>query len=333
MRTFKRLPEGQRGDKDLLRAVVGSPWAPVPGGAETDEIPVMIRVDAAAVVLEAQLPAALPARQPNLGRRVYIRRAKELEKCGFTDHCPGCVAAALGGQAQEHSDECRKRITDLMSADPVDKDRVVEGGKRVQERGQRGRKTRQLELDMEGSDVVMQSDAPATGAGGASSSGLERAPAAGAPGAASAPEAAPMADAEMERDVAEIHLLLMSLGMGTDAVDVMEVFCLGRLREHALVFGLVRGGAFDLRGGWDLNDPTQVAECKRLIREMQPLLLLGSPKCAPFSVLQRLNKGSEEYERKLRKGINHLNLVMQLYIEQVEAERLFLHEHPWSASS
>ncbi len=58
---------------------------------------------------------------------------------------------------------------------------------------------------------------------------------------------------DVEREAMELHMLLMSLGKGgTDAADVMEVFCAGRLEPYVPLFGLVHGGAFDLRDGWNL---------------------------------------------------------------------------------
>ena len=60
---------------------------------------------------------------------------------------------------------------------------------------------------------------------------------------------------------------------------------------------------------------------------------MGSPKCAAFSVLQRLNSHTPEHEKRLHEGLQHLQLVMKIYKNQVKAGRLFLHEHPWSATS
>ncbi len=55
-----------------------------------------------------------------------------------------------------------------------------------------------------------------------------------------------------------------------------------------LLFGLVHGGAFGLRDGWDLSNPEHVTKALAEIERLRPLLILGSPKCAAFSVLQRL---------------------------------------------
>ena len=57
---------------------------------------------------------------------------------------------------------------------------------------------------------------------------------------------------DIERDVREISALLGC--MGVDRVVIMEVFCLGRLRAFASLFGLVHGGAFAPRSGHNLSE-------------------------------------------------------------------------------
>ena len=50
-------------------------------------------------------------------RRVYIRRALELVRYGYTDQCIGCQHARLGLKPAGHSEECRARIVKHMTAD------------------------------------------------------------------------------------------------------------------------------------------------------------------------------------------------------------------------
>ena len=57
------------------------------------------------------------------------------------------------------------------------------------------------------------------------------------------------------RDVRDIAALLTGFGGNPNAADVAEVFCPGRLAEHAHLFGLTPGLAADLRTGWGLVDP------------------------------------------------------------------------------
>ncbi len=87
---------------------------------------------------------------------------------------------------------------------------------------------------------------------------------------------------------------------------------------------------------WDFDDKTKREKARRLIREQKPLFLIGSPMCTAWCAWQRLNevKGDPEKIRraKIRARV-HLDFVMELYAEQVEGGRYFLHEHPKSATS
>ena len=120
---------------------------------------------------------------------------------------------------------------------------------------------------------------------------------------------------------------------GSKQVDCAEVFCPPRLTERAGLHGVNPGIAMDLRTGWDLNDPRHVEAAWRYIKLVKPLVLLGSPECAPFSVLRGLNQHKPGYAEKLREGMQHLKLCCELYTYQVRCGRFFVHEHPWSASS
>ena len=112
-----------------------------------------------------------------------------------------------------------------------------------------------------------------------------------------------------------------------------EVFCPPRFTAMASRYGLTPGLAFDLRCGWDLDNPSARKAVWEHLQVERPLLLVGSPECKAFSTLQNLNKGSKAYEETLAKGLDHLKFVCQLYEFQAKNGRLFLHEHPWAASS
>ena len=340
-RTFKRLPEGQRGDRELLAAVVGTPWTPVPSQAGDDEIPVVIRVNAAAVVRPEELPPPIVPRGPELlGRRVYLRGRKELARYGHTDGCPGCVAAFLDASPAEHTAECRERITAAMRADPMDAVRIEESERRAATANANlgRRKLRRVDTG-DDDDLNIQPGGAAT-----SSSGAVQAPSASSSSAVALPAAGAVVvlahdvpvpvDMDLEQEAMELHMLLMSLGMGgQSAVDVMEVFCPGRPKPYVSMFGLVHGGAFDLRDGWNLSDPEHVVKALEEIRRLQPLLILGSPKSAAPGAMQRLRPGTTEHDSALNDRLRHLQLVMKIYKDQVTAGRLFLHEHPWPTSS
>ncbi len=86
----------QRRDADLLKALRGVPWQPVPGG------------DAGDVAEAARRPPAHVAAEPLVGpdelpppavgkafvrRNLYVKK-EDIEKYGQTVGCPGCIAIA-----------------------------------------------------------------------------------------------------------------------------------------------------------------------------------------------------------------------------------------------
>ena len=115
--------------------------------------------------------------------------------------------------------------------------------------------------------------------------------------------------------------------------DVAEIFSPDRVTARAAQFGLVPGLALDLRTGWDLNDSRHVAALWRYLKAAKPQLVVGSPECAPFSRLQTLNRNNPTYGATLREGLQHLKLVCEVYRWQHDHGRLFVHEHPYYATS
>ena len=55
--------------------------------------------------------------------------------------------------------------------------------------------------------------------------------------------------------------------------------------------------------------------------------------CTMFSNLQSLSAWTDEKEDRWKNAVGHLNWVVSLYQKQIDEGRLFLHEHPISASS
>ncbi|CAK0830057.1 unnamed protein product [Prorocentrum cordatum] len=332
-RTFKRLTVEQRADKDLLNSLVGKPWAPAPTDVEVDEVPVAIEIRAPVPAPVASLggplapipeagdlpPRALRVGRPPAGpRAVYIRKDVEIAKCGLSPGCHGCAAILNGARAQAHSAECRARIEQAMQDDEEAKQRLEDARERKRHR----------------TDVA----GPVYQEGGSSGSGGP-APAQQVPPAPEAAAAADVAMAPAPHDPGddnmqeEIGALLFSLGYSGRKADVMEVFCPNRLVGFAPLFGLVHGGSFDLRVGWDLTDRQQQRQCRELIEHFEVYFLLGSPRCAPFSMLKYLNEDTEKQREAYAIGYEHLRFVMELYTLQVKHDRTFLHEHPWGADS
>ena len=98
-------------------------------------------------------------------------------------------------------------------------------------------------------------------------------------------------------------------------------------------WGFRVGEAMDLLTGWDFNKRADRKRAQEYIAKYRPKLIIGSPSCTAFSQLQNLNPDSGERQRKWREGCRHLKFVIELYKQQIEAGRWFLHEHPAGATS
>ena len=69
------------------------------------------------------------------------------------------------------------------------------------------------------------------------------------------------------------------------------------------------------------------------IRRVKPKLIIGSPECTMFSTLQKLSGWNANKTEQLVEAKKHIEFVVQLYKEQIENGRWFLHEHPHQATS
>ena len=296
-RTVRRLPEGDRKDRELLLSVKGSLWKPVPADETLDEAPARIHLPVPMAVAAA-LPDPLPPRgQPVPGepRRVNLRRGVELMKYGFTADCMGCISAEAGTSAQAHSEACWNRITDAMRQDR-------DGAVRVDESDRRKRKTDEM--------IVPTTMDVETGASSFSAG----------PAAASAPmSGAAEPDEDMvgtdlgNLEVNECVGALLALGLDTKGSDIVELYCPGRLKDLSSLFGLTHGGAFDLRTGWDLSLAADREKCWATLLDLEPSFILGSLKCAPFSVLQHLNNDTQKARDKYDEGVSHMKFVAEVY--------------------
>ncbi len=127
---------------------------------------------------------------------------------------------------------------------------------------------------------------------------------------------------------------------------VSEIYSPPRVTRMASMLPSLKvlpGYAFDITTNdpednepWDFDLATKREKARRLLREQQPLFLVGSPMCTAWCTWQRLNRLRRDPETCKRERIKaqlHLDFVMQLYKEQIEAGRFFLHEHPSGAGS
>jgi len=126
----------------------------------------------------------------------------------------------------------------------------------------------------------------------------------------------------------------LSLELGT--VDVAEIYNPERFTERCNDLGLRPGFAMDLETGWDLRDPEQVKELMWMLKEEDPIVLIGSPPCTWFSPLQNISKhkrDAADLEAQEAEAMHHLKVATGAYKEQHLRGRYFLHEHPAAASS
>ena len=86
----------------------------------------------------------------------------------------------------------------------------------------------------------------------------------------------------------------------------------------------------------DLSHLSDQARGVDLITVHAPQLVMLSPPCTTFSIINGLNKfkvPAETRERRLTEGKVLLNFVLDVYTWQHRRGKYFIHEHPQSASS
>ena len=124
-------------------------------------------------------------------------------------------------------------------------------------------------------------------------------------------------------------------------VDLTEVFSPERIAKVARQFGLTAGTSMDLTTGWDFTKDEHRRLAWGRVKEESPYVLVGSPPCTYFSVLQELNKAAhgdkpgwlDKFNAEKAKAIKHIEFCCALYRYQLQQGRHFVHEHPWTARS
>ena len=87
---------------------------------------------------------------------------------------------------------------------------------------------------------------------------------------------------------------------------------------------------------WDFSMADKRAKAVRMLDRDKPLMLVACPMCGPFSAINNLNYAKmtpEEIKEKLKKAMEHVKFSLDLCLRQYKAGRLFVFEHPTSASS
>ena len=124
-------------------------------------------------------------------------------------------------------------------------------------------------------------------------------------------------------------------------VDITEVYSPERVNKVVKKWGLVPGSSLDLTNGFDFTKAEDRKRAWTRVKEEDPFLLVGSPPCTLFSLLQELNLvvnknkpgWMDEFNRRKAEAIEHIRFCCLLYEYQLRRGKHFLHEHPWSARS
>ena len=113
-------------------------------------------------------------------------------------------------------------------------------------------------------------------------------------------------------------------------VVVSEVFSPPRVSQLAEQRGQLDGGAFDLVTGYDLSTQADRRRCWRKLKEADPDIIIVSPPCSAFSILQSLNHRHHGIKAELRlaEGRGHLQFAMEVFRWQTLRKKLAIFEHP-----
>ena len=124
-------------------------------------------------------------------------------------------------------------------------------------------------------------------------------------------------------------------------VDVTEIYSPARVNRLAAKMGLIPGHSLDLTNGWDFSREEHRRKAWNLIKSTKPYMLIGSPPCTMFSMLQELNLHIHRHDDEWLRGfderwnaaVQHIDFCVRLYRHQLSEGRHFIHEHPRDAKS
>jgi hypothetical protein len=112
--------------------------------------------------------------------------------------------------------------------------------------------------------------------------------------------------------------------------DVAEIYSPPRITKMAQSMGMSTAWALDLTETdpedgmpWDLSKPEKRRKAMKMLEQDQPLMLIGSPKCGPFSAWQNVNYEKiedEESRAKVRDGILHWRFTIQMCSSRQQQE-------------
>ena len=152
--------------------------------------------------------------------------------------------------------------------------------------------------------------------------------------------------AKVVREASAVYELLLVRGVDDQdaARTLVELYSPPRITN---VLGLPRPGSLapgatydlicDKEGrSWDFTKWEHRVRARAEIAVLSPYIVVGSPPCTMFSILQALNTAKtppEVWRRRMAVAMTHLQFCVQVYRDQLNRGAHFLHEHPASAGS
>ena len=160
---------------------------------------------------------------------------------------------------------------------------------------------------------------------------------------------------EIQKHDQQILALVRALGGGRSAYRrersaaikavVAEIYSPPRVTRAAKLLPSLRmlpGFALDLttvdeRGeAWDFSKAERRQAARGLIDQHKPFLVVGSPECTKYCTWQAVCEGRRDpaaVRRERAAADVHMRFVCEIYAQQYNAGRYFLHEHPDGATS
>ena len=321
-RTVSRLCGEESWDNAMIMKMKGVPWNPVPG-REDSRIPVAIEGDGVIVdeddveVQEMDDDEQEDVQRPTFrgGPDKLHTSRRAVAKYGITEGCAACTAIKRLGHRKgkfnhNHNEDCRRRIIKLMIGDPEYRSLMEKHGY----------------LNNPEQSVEMVSEVQREEMLGRVRKAIHHI----------------NGMVEYRRSSIEKQLDKAMMGLLIANVQVAEVYSPPRVTEMAKAMGLKVGWSLDLTTRdsdgkqWNFNETEMRNRAVRLVLKDQPLLLIGSPMCTAFSIMNNINyarMAPEEVQRRMEYGRTHLQFCAKLYAIQWKAGRYFLHEHPAEATS
>ena len=296
-------------------------------------------------MLQPHAAVPLPPLAPEVRqvRRAPLRRT-DFERFGHTDNCPGCANARAGRkQAVGHSEHCRSRMEAILVMTTTNgherlertRDRFAQAAKEPEDEAPQRKRHRP---EGEGGQPLAP---PGEGGSSSSCSGSALPP----PPAPPPLEPPPLAERSLEQETEMTDATVEQQGESTrrrehpeapqaaesssssssesstdTEMSLVDMCTILRVRSEAE--SRYEGGPITLDlTKWDFNKIDCRNNCTKLLDNLKPLLLMGSP----------IDSGRENKERA--RGVLHLAFICELYETQPHGGRYFLQAHSPSADS